>query len=120
MRRTFAAGLVVMTAMSIWIAPGASASGIGDCDPGTPPENTIVTIGGGQIKISPGSAPGYATAVAGWARAYVDCLVAEVVNDPLVECVNSYVANRPTVTVDPETLDVIIDYSAFINTACEG
>jgi hypothetical protein len=78
---------------------------------------TIVVLGPGQIDIYPSNAAPYATAVADGVRSYVSCLVSQSAG-PLLSCAKTLVNNRPTVTVDPVTLQITIDYSDFLATAC--
>ncbi|MDQ3914524.1 MAG: hypothetical protein M3323_04200 [Actinomycetota bacterium] len=77
----------------------------------------IVDVGPGQINIYPANAGPYASHVVAAVRAYVTCIVDEAVG-PTVACAKALVANRPTVTIDPNTLQITIDYSEFLGTAC--
>lgn len=119
-RKPLTVGTAAMVGASLWAAPSAGAVEADACDPGTPPGQTVVSNEGHVVQISPGNAPGDATALASWASAYVTCLVSEVTNSSAIRCVQNYVRNRPTVSIDPETLVVTIDYHNFINTACEA
>lgn len=116
-RRIASLGVAAMVTASIWGATGAHAAEADSCDPGAPPEGTFVTISGSRIDIYPENVVPYAGAVAGWAGAYVACLRAE--NDRWIFCVPNHVAaNRPTVTVDPDTGHVSIDLHELGNIAC--
>lgn len=116
-RRIGGIGVAAIVAASIWVAPGAQAAEAEDCQLGSPPEGTFVTIGPGQIDVYPENVGPYADAVAGWAGAYVNCLWAQ--NQRWIDCVpNHLAANQPTVTVDPETGHVTIKYGDLLTPAC--
>ncbi len=77
----------------------------------------VVEVGPGYIKIYPANVGPYVSHVVAAATAYVDCVVDETVG-PLVACAKTVVANRPTVSIDPITLEITIDYSALLGTTC--
>jgi hypothetical protein len=120
MRRRLALGVVAAVAASVWAAPAANAQ-VTRCTSNRLPGQTIVVISPGQIDIFPQNAGPYANDVLDWANGIVDCIVDEVreVLDPFVTCAEAYVANRPTVTIDPQTLQITIRYADFINTTCQ-
>jgi hypothetical protein len=112
-------GTAALVGASLWMAPPAGAAEVAVCEPGTPPQQTIVSSGGPHvITVSPLNAPNDAVAYASWAAAYATCWVSEVLNNEVVDCVARHVENRPTVYIDPETLQVTIDYHEFVNTPC--
>lgn len=77
----------------------------------------IVQVSPGRIDIYPANAGPYASHVLASAQAYVNCVVNETAG-PLVACAKAFVNNRPTVTIDPNTLQITIDYSEFLGTTC--
>ena len=116
MRRTLALGVVAAVAASIMAAPAAQAQTL-DCTTTRFPAQNVVVIAPGVINVYPANAPGYATTVADWAAGLALCIVNDVAGPP-VSCVKTIVANRPTVTIDPNTLAITIDYSDLLSTAC--
>ncbi len=115
MKRRLVLGVVAAVAASVWIAPAAHAEAT-HCVTPVPPQ-TIVTTGGWQINVFPGNAPSYALTVAGWGAGTATCVVNETAG-PYIACANAIVANRPTVTVDPNTLQITIDYSGLMGVSC--
>lgn len=77
----------------------------------------IVEIGPGVINIYPSNVGPYVNHVIAAATAYVNCIVGETVG-PVASCAKTVVANRPTVTIDPVTLQITIDYSKLLGTTC--
>lgn len=77
----------------------------------------VVEVSPGRIDIYPANAGPYASHVVASAQAYVSCLLNETAG-PLLTCAKAYVNNRPTVTIDPNTLQITIDYSDFLGTTC--
>ena len=109
-------GVVAAVAASIWIAPAASAQTVECMIAKAPPQN-VVTTGGGAINVYPANAAPYVTAVASWGTGIVTCVVNEAIG-PAYACVKAFVNNRPTVTIDPQTLQITIEYGEFIGTTC--
>ena len=115
MKRRLILGVVAAVAASVWIAPAANAQV--QCTIGRMPVQNVVTTGSGQINVYPANAAPYATAVASWGTALITCVVNEAIG-PAYSCAKAFVTNRPTVTVDPQTLQITIDYGEFIGTTC--
>jgi hypothetical protein len=110
-------GVVAALAASVLAAPAASAQPQVICSANKVPPQTVVIIGGGQVNVYPANVASYAGAVAGWATDVALCLV-NATAGPTIACAKAIVNNRPTVTVDPNTLQVTIDYDDLLHTAC--
>jgi hypothetical protein len=108
---------VATLAASVIAAPAASAQPQVICSANKVPPQTVVVVGGGQINVYPANAAAYAGTVADWATGVAVCLVNAVAGDTIA-CAKAFVSNRPTVTVDPNTLQITIDYADFLQTAC--
>ncbi|HYP24462.1 MAG TPA: hypothetical protein VEV43_12885 [Actinomycetota bacterium] len=117
MKRRLTLGVVAALAASVWAAPVASAQPQVICSANKVPPQTVVIIGGGEINIYPANGAPYALSVVGWARDVALCLVNSAAG-PTLTCAKAYVNNRPTVTVDPNTLQITISYEDFLQTAC--
>ena len=117
MKRTLALGVVAAVAATILAAPAASAQPQVICSANKVPPQTVVTIGGQQINVYPANAAPYAGAVVNWATGVAVCLV-NTTAGPTIACVKAFVANRPTVTIDPNTLQITIHYGDLLGTAC--
>lgn len=116
MKRRLTIGVIAAVAASVWAAPAANAQ-TAVCFGGRLPAQTIVDAGGGQINVYPANVVPYAGVVADYAVDAALCMV-NTTTGPYVSCAQAFVANRPTVTVDPNTLQITIDYSEFMGTAC--
>lgn len=117
MKRRLTLGLVAAVAASVLVAPAASAQPQFICSANKVPPQTVVVVGGGQINVYPANVTSYAKAVTSWATGVALCLV-NATAGPTIACANAFVNNRPTVTVDPNTLQITIDYDQFLHTAC--
>lgn len=117
MKRRLTLGVVAALAASVWAAPAASAQPQFICSANQVPPQTVVIVGGGEINIYPSNAAPYALSVVGWARNVALCLV-NTTAGPTISCAKAFVNNRPTVTVNPDTLQITISYEDFLQTAC--
>jgi hypothetical protein len=115
MKQRLILGVVAALATSVWVAPAASAQIT--CSVSRLPQQDIVTNGGGQVNVYPANVVPYATEVAGHVSGLALCVANEAVG-PTYACAKALVNNRPTVTVDPETLQITVDYGDFLGTAC--
>ncbi|HEV2754312.1 MAG TPA: hypothetical protein VG318_00865 [Actinomycetota bacterium] len=77
----------------------------------------IVEIGPGVITIYPSNVGPYVNHVIAAANSFVNCIVNETTG-PVLACAATVIANRPTVTIDINTLAITIDYSALLGTRC--
>lgn len=116
MKARLTLGVVAALAASVFAAPAANAQ-ILDCSTTRLPVQDIVVTGPGVINIYPANAAPYAGEVAAWATNLATCIVNDVAG-PALSCAKTIVNNRPTVTIDPQTLAITIDYSDLLSTAC--
>ena len=117
MKRRLTLGIVAAMAASVLAAPAASAQPQFICSANKVPPQTVVIVGGGQINVYPSNVAPYAGAVVDWATDVALCIV-NATAGPTIACAKAFVANRPTVTVNPTTLQITIDYDEFLHTAC--
>lgn len=117
MKRTLALGVVAAVAAGIMAAPAASAQPQFICSANKVPPQTVVAVGGEEIKVYPANAAPWAGAVVDWATGVARCLV-NAAAGPTIACVKGIVANRPTVTIDPQTLEITIHYGDLLGTSC--
>lgn len=117
MKRKLTLGVVAVLAASVLAAPAASAQPQFICSANKVPPQNVVIVGSGQVNLYPGNVAPYASAVLSWATGVATCLV-NATAGPTISCAKAFVNNRPTVTVNPTTLQVTIDYSEFLGTAC--
>ena len=116
MRRTLVLGVVAAMAATILAAPAAQAQTL-SCTVTKLPPQTIVSLGPGVINVYPANAPGYVLTVADWAADLALCIVNDATG-PAVSCAKTILANRPTVTIDPTTLQITIEYGDLLGTTC--
>jgi hypothetical protein len=117
MKRRFSIlGVVAVMATSLWTAAPARAAELPHCE-WLVRSQDIVVIGPGVVTIYPSNVGPYANHLIAGGNAYVTCLVDELLG-PLVTCAQTVVANRPTVTIDINTLAITIDYSELLGTTC--
>ena len=118
-RRLSILGVVAVMATSLWAAAPAQAEAAErtHCQILLQGPN-VVEFGPGTVTIYPANAGPYVGYVLAEAQAYADCLVDELAG-PVIDCLFTVIANRPTVMVDPNTPSITIDYSALLGTTCE-
>lgn len=116
MKRSLILGVVAAMAASVFVAPAANAQ-VAECTIAKAPPQNVVTNSGGQLNVYPSNAAPYATAFASWAAGITTCIVNEAIG-PAYSCAKAYVNNKPTVTIDPITLQITVDYGDFLGTTC--
>lgn len=116
MKRRLILGVVGAMAASVFVAPAANAQ-IAACTIGKMPQQTIVSNSGGELNVYPANVVPYTTTLAGYVTGVATCIVNETAG-PAVTCAKAFVNNRPTVTVDPQTLQITVEYGDFLGTTC--